>query len=691
MKKKIYPLLLVATLSFSACTEVLEPNVDYGGNTFINDYSALVEAVNNLNKSLQERFAALNTLLEKNMATLKLAIDENTGAIKVLSETTGQGLKDINKSLFDGFTSLSNQIDEQGKSIVYAMNTNGEILRLEIEKNGKLISTQILNSTNDLVKAINDQSKSLEERIAALDATLKAGLKDVTVSIDANTKAITLLDNNTQASLTKIDGTLTEGFKMIKQEISDTGDKVIYAMNENGELLRIALDEQQKALSATIVGQTTRLIETINDQTKTLKERFEALQGVIDAGLKKVYLSIDDNTQAITTMDTNVNGNLVKIDGTLTEGFKALKTTMTEQGTAIVGAIDRNGNILRIEIEKNGQVISAQVKESIGDLITAMNNNNTTLVEKIGDLNTIVEIGLADVKGSVNNLTEKIELQTTAITNLDTSLSGKMGELKDALKDLNDAISAGFVAINKTLGGDGTTTVIEAINKNGDILKASIGEDGSLTKAVASVNTTLGELLTAVKALDAKIKDLNDTQTGAATELKEIKNALNSLLAKDGIYNGTDGNLYMTPSAWQLASLDKKSSLYTSVASAAKKVTPTVTDKPTNSSTTTNYYRVVTNENAGEGGVVAVNKGTYSAAGTSEQVYKVVNLSYRSKNVKVVARNINYNIKYSCSDVAKVYSGTATYYTSKSFNVIFLDGETLLENIDVSLTRERAY
>ena len=48
MKKKIYPMLFVAALSLSACTEVLEPNVDYGGNTFINDYSALVDAVNNL-------------------------------------------------------------------------------------------------------------------------------------------------------------------------------------------------------------------------------------------------------------------------------------------------------------------------------------------------------------------------------------------------------------------------------------------------------------------------------------------------------------------------------------------------------------------------------------------------------------------------------------------------------------------
>ena len=130
-------MLFVAALSLSACTEVLEPNVDYGGNTFINDYSSLVEAVNNLNKTLQERFTALNTLLEKNLAEIKVAIDENTGAIKVLDQNTKQGLKDINTSIFDGFKTLSDQVNAQGNAIVYAMNDNGQLLRLEIEKNGK--------------------------------------------------------------------------------------------------------------------------------------------------------------------------------------------------------------------------------------------------------------------------------------------------------------------------------------------------------------------------------------------------------------------------------------------------------------------------------------------------------------------------------------------------------------------------
>ena len=198
MKKKFYPMLLIAALSLSACTDVTEPTVDYGGNTFINDYSALVDAVNNLNKTLKERFDALNTLLRDGMADIKVAVEANTGAITILSENTKNGLKDINTSLFNGFealslqmTTLTGQITAQGEAIVYAMNQNGDILRLQIDTTGKLISAQILASGNALVDVINNQGNTMAERIAALTAAVKGGLADIKVEINNNTGAIT--------------------------------------------------------------------------------------------------------------------------------------------------------------------------------------------------------------------------------------------------------------------------------------------------------------------------------------------------------------------------------------------------------------------------------------------------------------------------------------------------------------------
>lgn len=517
MKKKIYPMLFVAALSLSACTEVLEPNVDYGGNTFINDYSALVDAVNNLNKTLQERFDALNQLLKGNMVDIKLAIDSNTGAIKVLSEKTEQGLKDVNTSIFNGFTTLSGKIDEQGKSIVVAMNNNGELLRLQIDETGKLLSTSLLNSTDAIVKAINDQTKSLEERFAILDASLKAGFTDVKVSVDKNTGAITLLDKNTNASLEKINGSLTDGFKLLKEQISTTGNDVIYALDNNGNLLRVELGKQQEALSATIVGQTTKLIAAINDQTSTLDKRIEALSTVVETGLKNVVVSVDKNTGAITLLDKNtqvslngINMSLGKIDGTLISGFQAIKTEISTTGGNIITALDKNGNLLRLELDKQQKLLSATIVTQTDKLAKAINDQTASLSSRFEALTTALSTGLADIK-------VEIDKNTGAIKTLDTNTQASLGTL-------NTTILNGFNKLNETMDDKGNKIVTaigtqtdaigtqtEAIKKQGKLLRMTITKSGKLiaTEIVGSIDTLNATLASQNTLLESKLDAIN--------------------------------------------------------------------------------------------------------------------------------------------------------------------------------------
>ncbi len=314
MNKKIMALFFAATIGLNSCTEVLEPNVDYGDKTYINDYSALVSAINDLSKSFGDRIEALNTLLKNGMAELKLSIDANTGAITVLSQTTQQGLGDINKTLFDGFSTISAQIDAQGQQIVYALNANGEIIRLQLETTGKLISAQILATGNELIKAINAQTNTLEERFNALTAAVTAGLKEVKVSIDANTGAITLMDKNTQASLDKIDGSLTNGFRLVSETIKDGNAKIVLAMNENGQLLRLQIDETGKLISAQIKASCSDIVKAINDQTKALNERLNALNTLIQTGvikqLENVNGKLQANTDAINAINSTLAGDI---------------------------------------------------------------------------------------------------------------------------------------------------------------------------------------------------------------------------------------------------------------------------------------------------------------------------------------------------------------------------------------------
>lgn len=538
MKKKIYPMLFVAALSLSACTEVLEPNVDYGGNTFINDYSALVDAVNNLNKTLQERFDALNQLLKSNMVDIKLAIDSNTGAIKVLSEKTEQGLKDVNTSIFNGFTTLSGKIDEQGKSIVVAMNNNGELLRLQIDETGKLLSTSLLNSTDAIVKAINDQTKSLEERFAILDASLKAGFTDVKVSVDKNTGAITLLDKNTNASLEKINGSLTDGFKLLKEQISTTGNDVIYALDNNGNLLRVELGKQQEALSATIVGQTTKLIAAINDQTSTLGKRIEALSTVVETGLKNVVVSVDKNTGAITLLDTNtqvslngINMSLGKIDGTLISGFQAIKTEISTTGGNIITALDKNGNLLRLELDKQQKLLSATIVTQTNKLAKAINDQTASLSSRFKALTLALSTGMVGIMVEINK-------NTGAIKTLDTHTQASLGTL-------NTTILNGFNKLNETVDDKGNKIVTaigtqtdaigtqtEAIKKQGKLLRMTITKSGKLIAAeiVGSIDTLNATLESQNALLESKLDAINTAISSGLAKVTAQERRINRTL-----------------------------------------------------------------------------------------------------------------------------------------------------------------
>lgn len=538
MKKKIYPMLFVAALSLSACTEVLEPNVDYGGNTFINDYSALVDAVNNLNKTLQERFDALNQLLKGNMVDIKLAIDSNTGAIKVLSEKTEQGLKDVNTSIFNGFTTLSGKIDEQGKSIVVAMNNNGELLRLQIDETGKLLSTSLLNSTDAIVKAINDQTKSLEERFAILDASLKAGFTDVKVSVDKNTGAITLLDKNTNASLEKINGSLTNGFKLLKEQISTTGNDVIYALDNNGNLLRVELGKQQEALSATIVGQTTKLIAAINDQTSTLDKRIKALSTVVETGLKNVVVSVDKNTGAITLLDKNtqvslngINMSLGKIDGTLISGFQAIKTEISTTGGNIITALDKNGNLLRLELDKQQKLLSATIVAQTNKLAKAINDQTASLNSRFRALTIALSTGLVGIM-------LEIDKNTGAIKTLDTNTQASLGTL-------NTTILNGFNKLNETVDDKGNKIVTaigtqtdaigtqtEAIKKQGKLLRMTITKSGKLIAAeiVGSINTLNATLESQNALLESKLDAINTAISSGLAKVTAQERRINRTL-----------------------------------------------------------------------------------------------------------------------------------------------------------------
>lgn len=118
MKRIIIATSLAALVGLTACTENYQSSIDFGDNTYINDYSELAKAINDLSKSLNERLSALNQLLEEHLVAIKISINAQTHAIQTQSTAIEQGLGQINTSLLNGFAATQSAINAQGEKIV---------------------------------------------------------------------------------------------------------------------------------------------------------------------------------------------------------------------------------------------------------------------------------------------------------------------------------------------------------------------------------------------------------------------------------------------------------------------------------------------------------------------------------------------------------------------------------------------
>lgn len=308
MKKSIIALALLGMMGLNSCSDTFNPDVDFGDKTYINDYSKLVEAVNNLNSTLSERLNALNTLLEKGLYDIKVAIDENTGAIKLQTTALQDGLGTLNTTFLEGFSALNSTIQSNGDKIVTAINANGELIALHLDSNGELLSATIKSSTTEIIETLNNNSKALTDKLDALNTSLEAGLANLTVKVG---------EIGTQLAVTN------NKFDDINSTLNNLDGSVKAQTEKIGELSKNVLDGFKNV--------EVQLTELNN-------------------GIGQLKVSIDAETTAI-----------VNLNKDLTDSLKALQDGMERVGGQIVFAINEEGELIANAVDAQTKLIETKV------------------------------------------------------------------------------------------------------------------------------------------------------------------------------------------------------------------------------------------------------------------------------------------------------------------------------------------
>lgn len=382
-------MLLAIPAFFSSCQEDA-PQIDYTMSvTVVNDFSKVVDAINNGTLKNEQAIAQLTAAIDKMNAD---------------QQTKLQAIKDV-------LNSVNATIDAKLAVIEAAM--KAQTLSLE----GKLALIE------DAMKA---QTLTIEKKCDALVAAIKA-LPDYTEKLQAIEKAISALPDYT-AKLEAIEKALTSQTLALAEKLgfiqAALEDQTI-AMKEKMDILKGVINDQTKALDlrlgaleTAMKNQTLELKDklsllnsTLETQTLTLANKLEAISSAVEA--------MPDYTSKLAAIETAIKA-LPNYEAQL----KALNTLITDQNSklddqiaaleGIMNAIPDYSNKLAaienaIKAMPNYDAAINGIKDEIANLVKEVKDGNKSEADALAEIAKKIE-ALKAAGGSTTVVKDCVDL-----------------------------------------------------------------------------------------------------------------------------------------------------------------------------------------------------------------------------------------------------------------------------------------
>ena len=381
-------MLLAIPAFFSSCQEDA-PQIDYTMSvTVVNDFSKVVDAINNGTLKNEQAIAQLTAAIDKMNAD---------------QQTKLQAIKDV-------LNSVNATIDAKLAVIEAAM--KAQTLSLE----GKLALIE------DAMKA---QTLTIEKKCDALVASIKA-LPDYTAKLQAIEKAISALPDYT-AKLEAIEKALTSQTLALAEKlgfIQGALEDQTIAMKEKMDILKGVINDQTKALDlrlgaleTAMKNQTLELKDklallnsTLETQTLTLADKLEAISSAVEA--------MPDYTAKLAAIETAIKA-LPNYEAQL----KALNALITDQNSKL------DDQIAALEGIKNAIPDYSNKLDAIEKAIKAMPDYNAAIngiKDEIANLVKAVKDGNKSEADALAEIAKKIEALKENSGGEDTSVKSSI-------------------------------------------------------------------------------------------------------------------------------------------------------------------------------------------------------------------------------------------------------------------------
>ena len=548
----------VAPMAFTACdTEPAEITI-----TMKSDFSRIIQAINDANKSLTEKLSLIETAttvgfasdeeaqkliqqaiesltgtLAEKLAAVETAVKSHTAsletklalieaavangfaddkaqqeliktAIESLTGTVAERLKAIETTLQSESLSLGTKLDLISSAMESKLADNQkalEFIRQAIESLGGTMDEKLVA----IETAIKSQTTSFDTKLAAIEAAVSSGFADAKAQQELLQEAIESLGGTMEEKLAAIEAAVQGQTASLETKLALIEKAVTNGLadaNAGQELIRKAIE----SLGGELGGQLASLLSAVESQTISLDKKLELIEAAIKNNSASSETGYELIKKAIETLGGSLEEKLVALDTAITRQTTTLDTKLTAIEAAVKEGFAADTAALRL-IRQAVEAIPGSINEKLAAIEEAISDPNIGLTVKLEAIATAVTDGFASAQ-------QEQDLIQKAIESLQGTMEQKLGAIDTAIQNQTLSLERKFDLIQGALaaGLDSAKTAIRQMTAAVNSLKECVDGDQGLISQIDSVATALGKI-------DTSLKD------NVAKALTDILGAINGL------------------------------------------------------------------------------------------------------------------------------------------------------------------
>lgn len=469
------------------------------------DYSGVVAAINDANRSLADKLAMIEASVNSGLADNQAAIKLIQDAVSSLGGTMEQKIAAIEAAVKAQETSLETKLE-----LVEAAVSNGfadtatqqDLLQAALESLGGTLEEKLAA----IETAIQSQTTSLETKLGLVEAALKSGFADSTQAQALLLDVISTLGDTLKEKIDSIETAVEDGNTSLVAKLALIEAAVTNGFAD-GQTAQGLIQAAIAALSGSVEQKMAALEAAVQSQTTSLETKMAMVEAAISNGAANSDQKMDLIKQALESLSGNLDTKTAAI-----ESLIGSKTTSLETKIGVIETAVTNGFVDDVT--------------ALGLLENAVQALGTSL----GTVDSGLQTQIATVVASINALTTNVQTGdiATALSGILTAIQGApdystvLSTIQQAMDDLAQLINEekGF---SLSYLGNPSYTVVR-------------GQDIVVTLSVVPKNKVLAKDKMQIKALESK--QFFPTPSGTVADHFSIK-SLAADPSAEGQYTAT--------------------------------------------------------------------------------------------------------------------------------------------------------